>query len=147
MPVADILFDKFEANRREIKGRILDVKVANNSTISKTEKKEIDGLGETIVVHFEVTSKYAPDIGDIKLTGRVLYKTNDMDQTLKEEKGKLVFKDMRALEEVQNAILRVSSVESLILSKEIRLPPPLQLPFVTITDTKPLSDNEKRGYA
>src|SRR3989338_711020 len=131
MPVVDVIFEKLEVNRNEPESKVGDFKVNSNSTIKKIEKKDISGA-LSIVVHFELTTEYTPNVGNIKIGGQVVYMTNKISDVIKEEKGKITFKDMNALQEIQNVILRTSTLEALWLAKEARLPPPIQLPSVVI---------------
>src|SRR3989344_3697612 len=132
MPIIDVIFEKLEANRKEHQTpAAADFKINSNSAIKKIEKKDVSGV-EAIVVHFEFTTNYTPDVGDIKIGGRVIYIAPKLTDAIKEEKGRTTFKDMNAFQEVQNVILRASTLQALWLAKEARLPMPIQLPSVVI---------------
>ncbi len=145
MPVVDVIFEKLEANHRDSEQKTTDFKVNSNSTIKKIERKEVSGVGESIVVHFEFTTTYVPDAGDIRIGGRIIYMAIKPSDIVKEEKGKMTFKDVNALQEVQNVILRASTLQALWLAKEARLPMPIQLPSVVFDQEK--KEDGKKGYA
>lgn len=144
MPVLDVVLEKIEANRKRVSEKPADVRVANNSKIIKIERSTIEGVGDAILVHFEFMTSYYPDMGDITITGRLIYHDAKLKDLIKEEKGNIIFKDLKAFQEVQNVILRSSTMEALLISKEMRLPPPIQLPAVMLDDKPKTVD---KGYA
>ena len=85
--------------------------------------------------NFEFTSSYSPQMGEIILSGEVLYlgdiKQNE-DIIKGWEKTKTVPKEIMA--EVMDAILTKCNIEAIILSRDISLPPPIPLPKVKVRD-------------
>ncbi len=144
MPVLDIILEKIDANRKKVTTIPADVRVSNNSKITKIERSVVDGVGDAVLIHFEFTTSYYPDLGDIVIGGRVIYHDKKLKDMIKEEKGNLIFKDLKAFQEVQNIILRSSTMEAILISKEMRLPPPIQLPAVVLEE-KPKGPD--KGYA
>ena len=84
---------------------------------------------------FEYISNYQPDIGKIHLTGHVVYmeKEDIVDEVLKGwEKGKKLSKEMMG--KIYNAVLTRCNIQSLIMSRDINLPPNLPMPKVKTDD-------------
>ena len=106
---------------------ITDVKEAKLS-LGNTKQKGLDFI-------FEYISNYQPDIGKIHLTGHVVYmeKEDIVDEVLKGwEKGKKLSKEM--MEKIYNAVLTRCNIQSLIMSRDINLPPNLPMPKVKTDD-------------
>jgi len=110
--------------------------IANNVSINNVEEAEI-AIGtskqKTLKFTFEFTAKYEPNIGGIILDGELLFldkPENIKDVVAEWKKSKKVPKDMMAA--ILNNILTKCNIEALILSREIGLPPPVQLPRVTV---------------
>ena len=137
MPVVDIRFSKLEASRAEkfkVEKEQKGVSVESNSKMNEIVKKDIPGLGEVVVVNFEYTTKYTPEIGKISVKGRCIYSSKDLDKDIKEEKKKKIKLMPEVFAEIQNVILASSSIQALMLAKELKLPSPVQLPRVKIGD-------------
>lgn len=136
MPVIDVIYDKLEVNRTN---KRLDIKkeiqVSNNFGLKEVSKQKLPGAGDCAIVSFEYKTDYEPDMGNIVIQGRVVYHEKNIKDAIKEEKGNVILKQ-KPLEEVNNAILRSSTIQALLLAKEMRLPLPLQLPKVSIESAK-----------
>ena len=145
MPVLDIILEKIDAKRKKVGAKPEEVRVSNNSKITKIERSTVEGVGDAVLVHFEFTTNYMPDMGDIVIGGRLIYHDKKLKDMVKEEKGNLIFKDISVFQEVQNVILRSSTMEALIIAKELRLPPPIQLPAVVLDDKQKTGPD--KGYA
>ena len=132
MAIVGFNFTKIEAEKLEAaKGKI---NVSNNVAINAVEEKNL-ALGndkqKVIAFTFEFTSNYEPKIGQIKLTGETLLmeeskKVKDLLEGWKKEK-KLPKEIMTG---IINTILGKCNIQSLILSEQVNLPPPLPLPRV-----------------
>lgn len=88
---------------------------------------------KAFVIKFKYDVQYEPKIGHIALEGDLIYLADEKLSTEIENS----WKDKKALPKdvmlvVLNRILHNCNVEALILSKEIALPPPIQLPKVKI---------------
>jgi len=112
------------------------VSISNNVSIDSVEKTEIN-VGTTkqpaLRFVFEFVSKYEPKLGDIVLNGELLFleKADKVNEIVEEwKKTKKVPKDVMA--PILNSILTKCNIEALLLSREINLPPPIQLPRVTV---------------
>jgi len=112
------------------------VSISNNVSIDSVEKTDLT-VGTTkqsaLKFTFEFVSKYEPKVGDIILNGELLFleKPEKVDQIVAEwKKNKRVPKEVMA--PLLNSILTKCNIEALLLSREINLPPPVQLPRVTV---------------
>ena len=137
MAIVGFAFNKILCERKE--GTIGNIKINNNVAITKVEQQDLSlGSEKQIGVKFkfEFSSKYDPNVGEILLHGEVLYM--DEEKKIKEivsswKKDKKVPQDVMTL--VLNNVLTKCNIEALIFSKEINLPPPLQLPKVEAKET------------
>jgi len=116
-----------------VKGK---VSIANNVSIKNVETTDI-AIGTSkqsaLKFSFEFTAKYEPKIGEIVLNGELIFlekpeKINEISSEWK--KSKKVPKEIMA--PILNNILTKCNIEALILSREINLPPPVQLPRVSV---------------
>ena len=92
---------------------------------------------KAFVVKFNFTVNYEPNVGVIDLSGDLLYLA---DEKLSKE-IEVAWKKNKSLPQsitlpVFNKILHNCNVEALILSKEIALPSPVQLPKVKVAPPK-----------
>jgi|TARA_Y100000310_G_scaffold342877_1_gene448012 hypothetical protein len=138
MPVIDVVFTKLEAYRKkpakdaDLKGGI---KVNSHTGMESITKEKVGTLGECLLVEYLYHVGYEPDIGGIDIRGRVVYHAKKLTQVCDNKDGNIVLKP-QAFAEVQNAILSSSTVQALLLSRDIKLPPSIQLPRVKVDDVK-----------
>jgi hypothetical protein len=116
-----------------VKGK---VSIANNVAIKNVEKTEL-AIGtakqQALKFTFEFTVKYEPKVGNIVMNGELVFleKAEKLTEITDEwKKSKKVPKDIMA--PILNNVLTKCNVEALILSREINLPPPVQLPRVSV---------------
>ncbi|MAH33213.1 hypothetical protein CL615_02370 [archaeon] len=132
MTIVGFNFTKIEAEKKELtKGKI---KINNNVSITDVGEKNISvGTDKQKILRcsFEFVSKYDPNVGMIKLIGNVLY-MND-SKKVKEimdgwKKDKKLPKELMA--SILNTVLNKCNVQALILSEQISLPSPIELPKI-----------------
>jgi hypothetical protein len=136
MTIVGFNFTKISVEKRApVKGKI---SISNNVAIKDVEKIDL-ALGsskqEGLRFVFTFTSKYEPDVGDIELTGEVLYlaEAKQAKEILDSwKKDKRVSNDIMSL--ILNTVLSRCNIEALIVSKDVNLPPPIPLPKVNIED-------------
>jgi len=112
------------------------VTVNNNVAVTEVEKIEITfGATKQDVLRFdfEYKAQYDPKIADITLTGSLTF--FDKKEKLTElaagwKKDKKIPKEIMTT--VLNSILTKCNVESLVLSRELGLPPPIPMPKVNL---------------
>jgi hypothetical protein len=135
MAVIATNFIKVHAERKGgAKGKI---NINNNVSIKKVDKADLSigsAKQEALRFEFEYATKYEPKLGEIVLTGELVYLNTP--EKVKEildswKKNKSVPKDIMPV--VLNSVLAKCNIEALILSRDINLPPPVQLPRVKVT--------------
>ncbi|MBW2973432.1 hypothetical protein KY346_03500 [Candidatus Woesearchaeota archaeon] len=134
MTVVGFQFDKIVVDRMDAPKGKMNVK--NNIVIKDLEKKEIN-VGKAkqnlLVFKFEFEANYEPKIAKITLNGTTTYveKEEKVEELIKGwKKDKKIPKEIMA--PLLNNILTRCNIEALILAREVNLPPPIQLPKVTV---------------
>jgi hypothetical protein len=134
MTIVGLNFNKIVVEREGMpKGKI---SVTNNIQVKAVEKTDM-AVGKVkqnaLKFDFEFTAKYEPKIASILLVGTTTYfdapeKIEELEKAWKKDK-KLPKEIMTP---VLNHILTKCNIEALLLSREVNLPPPMQLPTVQI---------------
>ncbi|MBW3004404.1 hypothetical protein KY310_01060 [Candidatus Woesearchaeota archaeon] len=134
MTIVGLQFDKIVVDRMDVpKGKM---SVKNNIVIKDLEKKDFS-VGKTkqfvLLFKFEYAADYEPKVAKITLNGTTTYVEQEakIDEIVKGwKKDKKIPKDI--MTPLLNNILNRCNVEALILAREVGLPPPIQLPRVTV---------------
>ena len=135
MTIVGFNFTKISIERKgEPKGR---VDINNNISIKDVVAANF-GLGKTkekgVRISYEFTSNYNPDIAEILIAGDVLFIGEENDEILKGwKKDKKMPKEI--MKDLLNTIMMRCSVESMILTKDLNLPPPI--PFPRLQESTP----------
>lgn len=112
------------------------VDIANNVSVKNVEETDIPvGAKKQKALKFtyEFATKYEPSLGSINIEGDILYLAdeNSIDKTMKEwKKNKKVDKEI--LTPILNTILARCSIKGLLISQDLNLPSPMQLPRVSV---------------
>ena len=128
MTIVGFNFTKISIERKgEPKGR---VDINNNISIKDVAAANF-GLGKTkekgVRISYEFSSNYNPDIAEILIAGDVLFIGEENDEILKGwKKDKKMPKEI--MQDLLNTIMMRCSVESMILTKDLNLPPPIPFP-------------------
>jgi hypothetical protein len=112
------------------------INISNNVSISSVEQTEVSfGVNpqQGLKIGFLFHTVYDPDFGKIELHGNLMYL--EADKKVKEvleawEKDKKLPGEV--MKPVLNAVLGKCNVQALVLSRDLNLPPPIQLPRVNI---------------
>ncbi len=130
MPVIGMQLTKIEANRKN--NPTPGFKVESVPTIISVEEKDLPAIGsggKALAINFTFSVDYKPDIAGIKIAGEILYLEEGERVGAKTwAKSKSLPQDMMI--EVYNTIFRKCLLKSLVLSDDMQLPPPLQIPVV-----------------
>ena len=135
MAVIGFSFTKMLVERKgPVKGKI---SINSNVGITKVEetKLDINTDKKSLKLTFDFTSAYEPGIATITLQGEIIYllDKSKADEVLKNwNKNKKLDKEIMG--QVLNNALAKCHVEALILSKDMNLPPPMQLPKVGVKE-------------
>ena len=137
MAVVGFNFNKIVVEKKaEVKGK---VNIKNNIAVTNVEDADVpfNKSQKALKFTFDFNSIYEPKIGNIRLTGNVLFigdekKIKEITDSWK--KSKSVPKDV--LTGVMNVALTKCNIQALILSQVINLPAPIPLPKVQAQQPK-----------
>ncbi len=132
MPTLGVNFTKMELTKTgQVTGKI---NIQNNVLITDVEKSEL-AIGEQkhplLKVKFLFTVVYEPKVARMNLEGELLSVENldEIDSLVKQwQKDKKLPKESMA--GLLASVIEKANIEALILSRELGLPPPVQLPRV-----------------
>lgn len=131
MPIIGLSFRKMEARREkgQIKGEIKvdsapDIKGLTETLIPTLNKK-------AIVMEFDFVTKYHPPIGEIKMSGELVYMAEKNATILSHwKKNKKLPDDVSV--EVLNHLFRRCLLKMANIAEDLQLPPPISLPVARI---------------
>lgn len=136
MPVIGLNLKSISANAS---GKNTTENISVNSTprIDDVEKTDRDfaGLKDILRVSFTFETKYEPQIGEIVIKGEVLYQDEENNTILSKWKKDKKIDDKLAMD-VINSLFRKCLTKVIELSEELRLPPPVQFPYVKPPEKK-----------
>ena len=134
MSIIGFNFRKINAERKESTAG--KVNISNDVSLKNVDEASIPvGTGKQKALRFsyEYKTKYDPDMGSMIIEGDVIFLTaaETVEKTLKDwKKNKKVDKEM--LTPILNTILSKCSVKGLLLSQDLNLPSPMQLPRINV---------------
>lgn len=134
MAIVGFSFTKVHAERSKAPEGQVNVK--NNVKIDDVKETEMQ-VGEqkqrVVNINFTYTSQYNPEIGNIELSGELIYmnESSVIDEVINgwQNDSKIPEKVMTP---VVNNILSRSNILALSLTREVNLPPQLKLPRVEV---------------
>ena len=129
MPIVGFKFESMEARRNKAAAGG-EIKINSTPKITSVKEINIPTLKKkALSLGFEFLTNYEPGIGEIKISGEVLYLTDRNAQILKKWKGKKVLPEKMNVE-VLNHLFRQCLLKISNLADDLQLPPPIQLPRV-----------------
>jgi len=134
MTVIGFNFKKITAERGPaITGK---VNISNNVSVKKVEEADIPvGVGKQKALRFsyEFATKYEPNVGSILIEGDVLFLAEEdiVKKTLTSWKKKKQV-DKEILTPILNTVLAKCGIKGLIISQDLNLPSPVQMPRVAV---------------
>jgi len=138
MPIVGFTFTKLHAEKSETAAT--SIKLNTNMAVSGMERVPLS-LGaskeEALKLNFTFSSAFEPKVGQVLLEGFLLYIDNKplMEGIEKSwKKDKKLPRDLNSL--IMNQIHSKCSVQAVILTKDIGLPPPFPLPHLNLDDKK-----------
>lgn len=145
MGIIGFNFSKINIERKgDIKGRI---DINNNISIKNVVRADF-GLGKAkekgLRINFEFSSDYKPDIASILIAGDILFLGEEKlnEEILKTwKKDKKIPKDV--MKDLLNTVMVRCSIEAMILTKDLNLPPPVPIPRLQETSVE---QAEKKDY-
>ena len=140
MSIVGFTFHKIVAEKNTSNPAFTKLDVNNNVAITNIDPLDFP-LGKAkqaaLKFSFEYTTKYVPDVGEMFMTGEIVYlgDPKQNDEILKRwKKEKKLAKEVSR--DIINNILMRCNIESLILSRDVNLPPPIPLPRVREEEKK-----------
>jgi hypothetical protein len=139
LPVKDVEITLIDAKRVSKRGeKLQNIRIDNNSTI--TLIKEIpDG---NAVIEYRYTANYG-GIGSIRIEGSMLF-SGDVMELLKTWTETSNMPD-KVASEVHTAIMGTCVPEAVLISRDLKLPPPLPLPQIKVGKPKKGGENQSSG--
>lgn len=131
MAIVGFNFSKIKANKEKaVSGK---VNINNNISLKKVEeaKLDINKAQKALKIEYEFSSKYEPEAGSIEIEGSMtlIEESGKADEILAEwKKSKKLPKEV--MTDVLNTALTKCNIQALIMSQQISLPPPIQMPKV-----------------
>jgi len=119
--IRDIEFTSMEGKRfAPIDFRPQEVRIDQNLSIVDIRKE-----GENFRVFFKFITTFS-GMGSINIEGNLLYNGIDLEPSWKKDKSITE----SAAQEIQGSIFAASTVETILLARDLRLPPPLPMPTI-----------------
>ncbi|MDP7265744.1 MAG: hypothetical protein QGH39_09340 [Candidatus Thermoplasmatota archaeon] len=130
MPVKTVEITSIDARRFTKPGeKINNVRIDNNSSVTLITPMN----DEEANVEFRYTASYG-GIGSIRMEGVIIYTGNVKDLATKWINEGNMPDEIAG--EIHTAIMRVCVPEAIIISKDIKLPPPIPLPNINFKKNK-----------
>ncbi|MGV8171486.1 MAG: hypothetical protein ACP5OA_02210 [Candidatus Woesearchaeota archaeon] len=132
MAMVGFSFTKINAERKNAGGQAINIE-SNAGVTNIVEMPVIDTKKTVLKFDFTFTVKYEPDAGSILLSGEVvhLYDKDFGSKVLEQwTKDKKILPEV--MRDIFNTVLSRSNVEAIILSRDMGLPSPIQMPKVDI---------------
>ncbi len=108
------------------------VNVESNVAIKKVEVSDVS-LGKddekVLDFNFEFKTNYSPDVGHILIAGNLLFLTKSEEATkIADEWNKTKKLEKDVMRPIFNTVLARGNIQAMIISKDLNLPAPIQLP-------------------
>jgi hypothetical protein len=129
MPIIGFNLNGIEGKRTK---DTISGEISLNSTPKITNVKEVDLPAlkkKALSMEFEFVTSYEPKMAEIKISGNVLYYTENNEPILSEWKKNKKLPDEVSIE-VLNHLFRRCLIKAAVLADELQLPPPVNLPVV-----------------
>ncbi len=130
MPVIGFSLNSVKGERNEVQ-KINSLNVNSTPIISSVEERPIPFMEgqSSIVMGFEFSTTYEPNIGSVKMSGELVYTAKDAKKLVKEwNKEKKLPIDVDA--EIKNYLFRKCLTFSLGITEQLQLPAPIGFPVI-----------------
>lgn len=120
------------------------IQISNNVGVTdiKGSNISVDASRSTVRVSFRYDSKFEPKVGSITLEGNVLMMLDKKDADAMVEGWKTKKLPATLVAEALNHVLHKCNIQALIMSRDLNLPSPVQMPKVNV-ETKPKKATKK----
>lgn len=131
MSIIGLSFDSVEAKRDKGQKMLAEMKVNSVPRINSIKEVSVPTIGDKKVLSlaFEFVTNYDPKVGEIKISGDLLYTAKDNKALLKQwDKEKKLPEDTSL--EVLNYLFRKCLLKVSSIAEDLQLPPPLPMPTI-----------------
>lgn len=134
MPIVGFNLERILAEKKSPVNK--DLRIKPNVMIKDVKIEEINLSGEKkqklLKILFEYQAEYQPKIGNIEISGHILYtgSQKDIEKIVEKWKKEKKMSDDILLQFINTVLLRCN-IKALSLSQEVNLPPQLRLPTVS----------------
>jgi len=131
MTTVGFSFNKILASKNNVSEA--NIRVENNVGILNVNETAVDAKKSIIKYEFNFTCKYEPGLGLVELTGE-LVEMYEKEFSAKVMEGWNKDKKLHpeVMQRVLNSILGRANIEAIVISRELGLPSPIQLPKVEL---------------
>jgi len=129
MPIIGMKFDSMEAKRERMvdKG---EIKVNSTPRITSAKLISLPSINKkALALNFDFVTTYSPEIGEVKISGELLYMSEENPKILKQWASKKTLPENVNIE-VLNHLFRQCLLKVANIADDLQLPPPLAIPRV-----------------
>ena len=129
MPIIGMKFDSMQAKRENTpqKG---EIKVNSTPRITSAKILTLPSISKKVLaLNFDFVTTYSPDIGEVKISGEILYVHEDNPKILKQWQSKKSLPEATNIE-ILNHLFRQCLLKVANIADDLQLPPPLAIPRV-----------------
>jgi hypothetical protein len=139
MAMVGFSFTKISAERKPVNNTAVNIE-SNAGVTTVTEMPVIDAKKSLLKFEFSFAVKYEPGVGKIEIDGEAVYLYDkDFGSKVLEHWTKEKKLPAEVMPEVFNNLLARSNMEAIIISRDMGLPSPIQMPRV---DIKPIDKSK-----
>jgi hypothetical protein len=120
-----------------------EITVNSSPVIKNLSEKEINvpGITSALLVEFDFNTVYEPKLGQIKISGELLFTDSNSKKIVDEwKKNKKILNDVGV--PLMNAIFRRCLTKAIALSEDLQLPPPIVFPTIVHTDDVKIKESK-----
>lgn len=129
MPIIGMKLDSMEAMKGKSPERG-EIKVNSTPKISSVKLITLPSIQKKVLaLNFDFVTTYSPDIGEIKISGELLYLHDENAKILKQWTSKKMLPEATNIE-VLNHLFRQCLLKVANIADDLQLPPPLAIPRV-----------------
>lgn len=129
MPIIGMKFDSMEAKRDKSPDRG-EIKVNSTPRITSARLITLPSITKKVLaLNFDFVTTYNPDIGQVKISGEILYVHDDNAKILKQWQTKKMLPEQTNIE-ILNHLFRQCLLKVANIADDLQLPPPLAIPRV-----------------
>ena len=129
MPIIVMKFDSMESKRERMvdKG---EIKVNSTPRITSAKLISLPSINKkALALNFDFVTTYSPEIGEVKISGELLYMSEENPKILKQWASKKTLPENVNIE-VLNHLFRQCLLKVANIADDLQLPPPLAIPRV-----------------